>query len=37
MNQDQIVEKLTEYYLTGCKKPLPNVEKGIKESLSMTA
>ena len=35
MDQDQLVDKLKEYYLTGCKKPLPNVEKGIRESLSM--
>ena len=35
MNQDVLIEKLKEYYLTGCRKPLPNVEKGIRESLSM--
>ena len=35
MDQDQLVEKLKEYYLTGCEKPLPNIEKGIRESLSM--
>lgn len=34
MNQDSLIEKLKEYYLSGCKKPLPNVEKGIRESLS---
>lgn len=34
MNQDMLIEKLKEYYLSGCKKPLPNVEKGIRESLS---
>lgn len=34
MNQDVLIEKLKEYYLSGCKKPLPNVEKGIRESLS---
>ena len=35
MDQDLLIEKLKEYYLTGCEKPLPNVEKGIRESLSM--
>lgn len=35
MNQDLLIEKLKDYYLTGCRKPLPNVEKGIRESLSM--
>ena len=34
MDQELLIEKLKEYYLTGCKKPLPNVEKGIRESLS---
>ena len=35
MDRDILVEKLTTYYLTGYKRPLPNVEKSIRESLSM--